>query len=560
MSDSENQKSDTSQPAFSPWALWERYNAGEDLSPQQSNALRESLQRDTEFRRDALAERTVDQMLRIEAETPDESEAFVARVLAKCHTSTNEATTNSNARLLDRALLQNIAKDRQNTQRERTSWNRPSSAWLAIAAAVVVSLTGFGVWYQNQNVANKFGANQSNQSSDLAVISEETGPMNEASTPETPQSKASDGLVQNRTSELGKVEDSVVESQNVVLPENSLIPDQSSIVFATVTETSHLSDSTKLVKGMTIGEDRIEIPQGEIVLSMADGATVNVFAPCRLELLSGNSLRLTSGELSVSVANESTRFQVKTPAIAVTNSGSVFDIVVEETGRTEVEVRRGEIAVEAIDYPNAQAWSLNADTTSFLTIYTPVRDSKGGHLSDIESIASDTIRAPIASLAKSLSGEAKGVITFNGQSRSFDDEVVFSKVREQVFQGAKSPGERFVKDWSRFVETATNQPQPAGSIQLNGKEYAFDNYNEAVLAQNNVLAQFAPTEKSIDSSEQSDDQSNAVEATEQLSGSFHGTVFIRGQRRDFRTFEEYRAAMKELMGPAAEFGFFPFGK
>jgi hypothetical protein len=269
---------------------------------------------------------------------------------------------------------------------------------------------------------------------------------------------------------------------------------------------------------------------------------------------------LTSGELSVSVAKESTSFQVKTPAIAVTNAGSIFDIVVEETGRTEVEVRRGEIAVEAIDYPNAQAWSLNADTTSFLTIYAPVRDSKGGQLPDNELIASSKIQAPIASLAKSLSGESKGVITFNGQSRSFDDEVVFTKVREQVFQGAKSPGEQFVNDWSRFVETSTNEPQPAGSIQLNGKEYAFDNYNEAVLAQNNVLAQFAPIEKSKASSEQSEEQSNAVEATEPLSGSFHGTLFIRGQRRDFRNFDEYRAAMKELMGPVAEFGFFPFGK
>ncbi len=210
------------------------------------------------------------------------------------------------------------------------------------------------------------------------------------------------------------------------------------------------------------------------------------------------------------VSTPESNFQLITPAISVNNTDSIFDIVVDQTGRTEVEVRRGGIAIEAIDYPTAQAWKLNAEAINSLVVYTPATAQKtdGSINSTSEPELDQGARGPVASLAKSFSGEAIGVITYNGQSRSFDDELVFTKVREQVFKGAQRHGESFATNWSRFVETATNEPQPTGSIELNGKEYAFGNYNEAVLAQNNVLAQFAPVAKPDESIEQNSD-SNA---------------------------------------------------
>jgi hypothetical protein len=40
-------------------------------------------------------------------------------------------------------------------------------------------------------------------------------------------------------------------------------------------------------------------------------------------------------------------------------------------------------------------------------------------------------------------------------------------------------------------------------------------------------------------------------------GHLRGSLFINGQRRDFDPLEQYQAAMRELMGPVADFGFFP---
>ncbi|MFN7291649.1 MAG: hypothetical protein ACK5YR_13340 [Pirellula sp.] len=340
----------------------------------------------------------------------------------------------------------------------------------------------------------------------------------------------------------------------------TLLSANSQQVFATVTKAEQLDPSSSIVKGLSLGKESVIISEGELEIAMSGGVKVNVFAPCRLELQSENSLRLIAGELSLEVPNQNTQFQLETPAIAVANTDSAFDIVVEETGRTEVEVRRGGIAVQALDYPNAQAWNLNADATNSLVVYTPEDSFMDGLPQNRESNVTNKVSGPIASFAKSLSGEKIGVITFNGQSRSFDDEVVFSKVREQVFRGVRTPGESLARNWSRFVETAANEPQPTGTIELNGKEYSFDNYNEAVLAQNNVLAQFAPSVNADNSSEQSDGQTVPPVTNNETLRGFQGTPFIRGQRRDFHNFEEYQTALRELMGPAAEFGFFSFGK
>jgi hypothetical protein len=562
MSDSENQKSDASQPEFSHWILWERYVAGEELSQRQSEVLSDALKHDTEFRRDALAEQTVDQMLRLEAEAHDQTERFLAQVISKCkpaaddHALGTSATQPPNARMLDRALLQNITKDRQNSRKDLGGLFQTKNSLLAMAATVLVSITGVGFWYQKQNARN-----QSNQSLDLSGATKNNETKEESISSEGPGVALGESNLEIAQSNVNEKSEPATETYgDSVEPKQTADIVKKQLVLATVTKAERLEESSTIFSGSSLSKERFEISQGEIEIAMSNGVKVNVYAPCRLELLSENAIRLIAGELSVAVPNQTNEFLLETPAIAVANMGSAFDIVVEETGRTEVEVRRGGIAIQAIDYPNAQAWNLTAEATNSLVVYTYQKTLSDGLSQDVESSGSEKIRGPIASFARSLSGEKIGVITFNGQSRSFDDEVVFSKVREQVFQGVRSPGESFSRNWSRFVETAANEPQPAGSIQLNGKEYPFDNYNEAVLAQNNVLAQYVPSDKRNHSSVENDDQAAPPVANYGTAGGFQGTLFIRGQRRDFNNFEEYQTAMRELMGPAAEFGFFPFGK
>lgn len=561
MSDSENKFSGASQPGSYPWALWDRYIAGDELNKVQSDILRSSLRDDPLFRQNAMGEQTVDQLLQIESETLEQSEAFVSRVLAKCNSATietkfDELSGQSSFNRLNRDLLENLDKDRNFNRKENARLHRQSITWLAIAATVLVSLAGTGFWFQRQ-----YGNNKSDTSTDLLAGPKESQPSRDGSALETSQVDALEELVDKPKKASGEIaKTNVAESK---LDGISSVPfelDGVSKAFATVTEINNLSHNSTVAKGLMVGREVIEIDQGEILLTMSGGARVNVFAPCRLELVSEDSVRLISGELSVSVPDESPQFQLQTPAVLITKSGSLFDVLVEKSGRTEVEVRRGGIAVEALDFPNAQAWDLHAEAINLLTIYTPEPSSEGGMQLGSPNQLSGKTHGLIASLARSLAGESKGVITFNGQSRSFDDEIVFTKVREQVFSRARISTDQLAKNWSQFVETATSQPQPAGSIQLNGKEYPFGNYNEAVLAQNNVLAQFAPVDIATDTKAESNEATEPPVSNQAILGGFQGTLFIRGERRDFRTFEEYQSAMKELMGPAAEFGFFPFGR
>ncbi|MCU0719896.1 MAG: FecR family protein [Pirellula sp.] len=545
MSDSENKLNDASQPGSNPWGLWDRYVAGDELSDKQSEMLRNALRSDTLFRQNAIGEQTVDQLLRIESETPDQSEAFVSRVLAQCNSSN----------LLDRELLENINKERLSKRSGNSTLYRHSITWFAMAATVLVSLTATGFWFRRH-----YEVNESENSTDLVAGTKEIEPIQESPALGASQANVLEGLVDKSRSATEQTEDTNTTNSKLGGLQNTNAPDQNSDVFASIVDSKEVGGDSPLLKGFTIGREVIEIDQGEIMLAMSCGARVEVFAPSRFELISGDSLRLVSGELSVSMPNEAAQFQLKTPTVAITNSGSVFDVVVEKSGRTEVEVRRGGIVVEALEYPSAQAWNLNAEAFNLLTIYTPGTSSEGVMQPSDDRQGSGDTHSPIASLARTLAGEAKGVITFNGQSRSFDDEIVFAKVREQVFRRAKTSTDQFAKTWSQFVETATNQPQPEGRIQLNGKEYSFGNYNEAVLAQNDVLAQFAPIDTSKDSNTESNEETESTVSNSAIPSGFQGTLFIRGQRRDFRTFEEYQSAMRELMGPAAEFGFFPFGK
>lgn len=561
MSDSENQRNDAPNPHLSSWALWERYTSGEELTRQQSESLTESLKSDEEFRHNVLAERAVDQMLRMEAERPDQSEAFVARVLAKVNSlETNHGLSNSSlqspiGKLLDPTQLENINKDRQITRNEESFLLRPRGAWLSIAALVLVSVTGVGFWYRHM-----LRERGSNRPTDLAEAPKGSESAAEPAQQQPFQASQLESVVDKEKAKTIQTNEPTLEPTLKPMDRDSnVVAETQQTALATVTKAERIERDSKIANGLSLGKEIIDVAQGEFEFTTASGAKVSAFAPCRLELITENEIRLITGELSVEISNPASHFQLTTPAIAVNNTESVFDIVVDQSGRTEVEVRRGGIAIEAIAFPTAQAWKLNAESINSLVVYTPVQNSHGSIAGTSESMLAQAARGPVASIARSFSGESIGVITYNGQSRSFDDELVFSKVREQVFKGAQQHGESFATNWSRFVETATNEPQPAGSIELNGKEFAFGNYNEAVLAQNNVLAQFAPVVKSNDSNEQAENSDTPPSVNDQVPGSFRGTLFLRGQRRDFNSFAEYQAALKELMGPAAEFGFFPFG-
>ncbi len=246
MSDSENQRNDAPNPNLSSWALWEQYTSGEELTRKQSEALTESLKSDDEFRHNVLAEQAVDQMLRMEAERPDQSEAFVARVLAKVASlETNQGISNSTSqspivKLLDPTQLENIKKDRQITRNEESILRRPRGAWLSIAALVLVSVTGVGYWYRN--VHREQGSNRSIDLAEAPKGTESAADLTAELAPQQPfkesqmESVVDNGIAKSTPTNEPSVEpvvNPIVQGSNVVA-----VPQQTAL--ATVTKAERL--------------------------------------------------------------------------------------------------------------------------------------------------------------------------------------------------------------------------------------------------------------------------------------------------------------------------------
>ena len=515
---SEDQNHDQTRPnmhaqgqrAPVPIELWDRFIEGGSLSSTERQLLSAAMRDDIDFRQFVMDESWIDSLLKIDAEDESETASFVDRVMQRCQSEAPPIIEHGTFQTsvepfpVGHAVVINTRPspcDRRSSRHQRIVW------W-AVAAVLLLSVSGIGVWYRSELT----------RTAQVAIVK-----------PDTPITSTVDI-------------DAGAEATQPIL--DRTIPSQP--FYAMLTRTDQVGEGVNLNVGERFGEQAFELASGEIQLTMASGVVVDLFAPIRVEFTSPNSLRLLSGELSATVPASAQGFQVLTPSVIVTDLGTVFDIAVEESGRTEVEVRDGNVTVASRDESTQQQWHLNADQTYRLTFFAPP-----GHSLATTSSPEASIR-PIVSWAHDQTGETTGVISLDGRSLKFDDEVVFATVRDQLFRGIQDSPQQLAGAWNQFVEAATNEPPPAGSIELNGKEIQFDNFNEAVRAQNKILAQFAPSPDLPPAADVA--QPNPPAAA----GDFRGSIFINGQRRDFDSLEQYQAAMKELMGPAADFGFFPF--
>jgi hypothetical protein len=498
------------QRASVPIELWDRFTEGESLASTERQLLVAALRDDIDFRQFVIDERWIDSLLKIEAEDELATAAFVGRVLQRCQPEAALIAEHGTVQTLVKPfpIGQAVAINTQPSHRYRRPSRHQRIVWWTVAAILLLSVSGIGVWYRSD-----------------------------------PSRPAQVAMVKPDAPITSKVDiDAGVETKEPIL--DPTMPSQP--FYAMLTRTDQIGEGVNLNVGDRFGEQAFELASGEIQLTMASGVMVELFAPVRVEFTSPNSLRLLSGELSATVPSSAQGFQVLTPSVVVTDLGTVFDIAVEESGKTEIEVRDGNVTVASRDESTQQQWHLNADQTYRLTFYAPPVHGL------VNVSAPETSIRPIVSWAHHQTGETTGVISLDGRSLKFDDEVVFATVRDQLFRGIQESPQQLAGAWNQFVEATTNEPPPAGSIELNGKEFQFDNFNEAVRAQNKILAQFAPSPDLPPAAEVA--QPNPPDAA----GHFRGSLFIKGERRDFDSLEQYQAAMRELMGPAADFGFFPF--
>jgi ferric-dicitrate binding protein FerR (iron transport regulator) len=543
--------------------LWNRHVAGETLLESDRKQLQVSLQDNLAFRQIVLDDRWIDHTLRLESKYELTADTFVTGVLMRCQTIDAEthpanshnipisppATTPAirqtppplPTRLaetphidpefqLSQLKLRSSLPGATNKQSRRGS-RRKAWEWLAAAAVVLVCISGAGMWYR----ANVLSVAQPNLDSGKPKDEKPNYPAPQANRPED-------------------------------------VPEPTIPILATVTRFKTLQDDGRLTPtespfkiGTPFGEQAIVLDEGELQVTMASGVVIDLFAPSRLEFTSENSLRMINGELSATVPSSAQGFQVATPSIVVTDLGTVFDIAVDSNGTTDVEVRRGNVTVESREQITQQRWHLHEDDVYQLTIYTPPLPSATAATaaSRQTDLAGETLA--IASLARNQAGEISGVISLDGRSMKFDDEVVFATVRDHVFRGVQESPQQIADSWKLFVDAKPNLTEPSGAITLNGVEFAFNNFNEAIHTQNRLRNKLQVPDQAAEVAVEVDqpnlDAPNPpIEPPFPLQmQNFRGTLIINGQQRTFESAEQYNAAMKELLGPAAQFGFrFPF--
>lgn len=344
-------------------------------------------------------------------------------------------------------------------------------------------------------------------------------------------------------------------------------PTDSSPILATISRVDRPNDDPQVAAdtawqlGQRLGANEVvQIASGELQLTLASGVMIDVFAPSRLEIVSNNAIRLWQGEIAAQVPPPAVGFQILTPAATVTDLGTTFDVLVDPLGTTEIEVRSGQVSVATVDQNTQLQWLLTDDDAYNLTLFSPSQPrGPNNKLLENDSLPNPTAWA---SRLRRVSGRITGVVALDGRSLQFDDETVFATVKDRLFRGVASSEASLSDTWSQFVEASTAGPQPQGQLRLNDQEFNFGNFNEAVKAQNEVFAQFAP--ERMGARDPNRPAQNPVADPPPRLGplpgleNFRGSLMLHGQRRDFNSWEEYRAALKELMGPLAEFGGFNF--
>lgn len=97
--------------------------------------------------------------------------------------------------------------------------------------------------------------------------------------------------------------------------------------------------------GLAAGRARLEA--GTARIRMVGGAELVLKAPMAIELLDTTTVRVTQGNVTVFVSDESVGFRVFTPMAILVDMGTEFGVEVEESGATEVHVFDGVVVAKS---------------------------------------------------------------------------------------------------------------------------------------------------------------------------------------------------------------------
>ncbi|MFC1760684.1 FecR domain-containing protein [Planctomycetota bacterium] len=124
-------------------------------------------------------------------------------------------------------------------------------------------------------------------------------------------------------------------------------------IVATLDETVHAQWDAPLTDA-NLHPGPMFLEEGFAKLTFRQGAEVILQAPCAFDLSSKNKMILHRGMVTAQVPPEAHGFAIKTPQSTVTDFGTEFGVLVQESAASEVHVFDGRVQVKTVPHPHQQ--------------------------------------------------------------------------------------------------------------------------------------------------------------------------------------------------------------
>lgn len=548
-------------PRTSALNLWSRLISGESLDEADLKKLIELTQQDASLRGQIEADATLHALLRSVSDVTQTEDQFVQSVLECCHTL-DQATLPKEQEYrngLDVAPYLDVAHPIEEVP-ETTPVNgtsspiaanrfgrtasdyrkrRQHSAWTATAlTAVVFACLGLIVWTQLGPPLSQNGNRSSIEVVQGPPVEQSGHPESDSTNHDSDSTTIADPpsarpIVSDSTDAIspnpnkGEIQGPAVVETPQMRPDTqneglANRPDsESQSQFVTLTKIQNPVWERNGTVGDRLGDEIVRLFAGSVELTFDKGAVVSVDGPVEFRPLSTGQLELRRGRILASVPRKAIGFTVSTPTSNVVDLGTEFEVAVNDTGESDVQVLKGEVEVASIN-PNGeefQKWRLIPSKFDRASFYARPR------------IPGQT---PISASLRGPRGQFQGFVSINGQTAEFSSPEAFDNVRRRAETELARSQENALRQWKAFVDSMQNNMQ--GTMSLNGQEMQFGNLQDVMRLQSEML-------ENVQKSGGNSSESN-----------FKGSINVNGKIMNFNTREEYEAARRTAFGPAATFG------
>lgn len=303
-------------------------------------------------------------------------------------------------------------------------------------------------------------------------------------------------------------------------PDN-LVPAPLQEIGPTVAKLTQSTDAVwkKEPKTASLSSGRWELERGTAELAMSSGSRIKLKSPVAIELKGPQHVSLDRGTLTATVPPDDIGFLISTPNARIVDLGTEFRVSVDEHGKTDVDLVRGEVVVIPWNAgTTGERWHLVTGNLDRATVWPSTAVDHG-------------------MLASHVSGpnKFKGQISLAGASMDLTSRERFDRLRNGVTTQLAASAADAVDDWLELTRTLDST---SGSYTMNGKEVPITGLDSVLNLEDSLL--------DTDNDAAADDsQNNSV---------FVGKININGQERTFNNRIEYEAFRQEMFQSLPGFG------